>query len=218
MLATILPEHRQLFFDNGYIEFEKLFSLDRIRTLEIALEKEICKKLDYPEKFAHHIPAVEQYKEGYDLWRNNDTVRTMTRNKLIGNIMLDLLKERELFLAYDMIINNCAPQSNETVSLQDISSIDGMAGAAIICIREDRGDLPTPNWLPKKIGDVTFIKDDYELEENLQHDGRYFLLGYARKPLIYHYNEKNAHNHALQKMGYDFGDVLSEATHPRIKL
>ncbi len=186
MRTTISAQQSSFFTKNGYIEFGGV-DLD----LE-ALFKET----------------------GRDQWQKSAAIRAILLRKL-GPIALVLAGKKTLRIGADWHIPaGLAPKQQGRC--EELFSIQGLQIGCIIA-KECPTMLPSPLGLlplPTTPGHVLFFRTNLILDWPKCPPVDLYLAAFALPNGMYVENRKDPHTNDLKKLGYSFGDVLRNDTHP----
>ncbi|HRD55544.1 MAG TPA: hypothetical protein PLC42_04015, partial [Parachlamydiaceae bacterium] len=139
----------------------------------------------------------------------------------------ELIEFRPLRFGYDQLFVNSKRDDEwnpykslilEPAALKDISSLQGVLCAAMICLKSDTDSVAVESpFFPKTAGNVTFFSGDALVNFNaLMGSGeqRYLMLVYTHPTAIYYLEEKDPKTHHLKSLGYVFGDRLNDKLNP----
>jgi hypothetical protein len=108
------------------------------------------------------------------------------------------------------------PLFPEPFCLQKVSCFQPICGAVFLRLSDD----PTPPpILPQKAGSTLFVGPNFPIPWSSflqQTPSSFFLIAYCTDRTVYVLEKRDPHTHALKKLGYGFGDLLEEKTHPII--
>jgi hypothetical protein len=204
MRAVMTSQQTAFFTQNGYIEIEGL-------------------NFDPEELFATARAASKIQPFGRDLWRQAPLLRRLLLSKL-GPAIFQLIA-KPVRLACDQWM----PLSQATLKpspAQDLFCIQGLVLCALFtaspvappAVRAAAFGIPPFTGHP---GRVLFVKPNIALNWPLlaQCPADIYLAAYALSNQgVYVHNPKDPATHALKDLGYEFGDVLTEAEHPSLQL
>lgn len=168
MRFTTSFEHRDFFSKNGYIEFEKLISLEECALL---LSK----------------------KTGLDLWRRDPLIKKISLRSQFGEIASQLSRTKVLRIGFDLLLDPL-----HSPSLLD-SSLKPSIGLLIILAGE-------------KTGSGLFFHPKLLFPQM----EKAFLITYCESKTLYHFKKEDPYTHHVKKLGYAFGDLIKNDTHPLI--
>ena len=206
-MRTLITAQQITFFrQNGYIEFEMNIDLP-------SLFSEIESVLKARGNTGRTTPE-ELIRMGRDLWRDSPLLKTLLLRKFSS--LAQSLVDKPLRVGLDQWIPEQYAWKN-AAPFKDLFCIQGLALGAILSFKEI--ELPKPAALgllpfPKVPGSVLFLKPELllNLQEPLGAD-RYFAA-YAFQNAVYISNLKDPSVHGLKDLGYAFGDVLQNYSHP----
>ena len=159
MQFALTPDHREFFNKNSYIELEGLLLADQIALLRKNADETLSSRLRLPAAKLNELQAVDLFKAGYDLWRDNETIKKTTQKKALAALASDLFQTLPIRLAFDEYIytsKSAAAPFSQAFSLQETSCLSPLAGALILPLE----DLEQPLSffpLPIKSGNGLFI-------------------------------------------------------------
>jgi len=220
MKPTVLSQHINFFQKHGFIEFEDIFSLERMNTFF----EDTRNYLESKSKICFSdISFLQSYKYGRDFWRFSDKAFAIIKEKDILEI-IHLLCKKDIFrIAFDQILKisgcdfsdiNFLPNS----SLEKTSSIQPLLAGVIICVKKEKEDFENHDLIfPQKEGNILIIAPSFvmpfqsliKLKNSL-----YYLIGYAPISSQYVENKADIHTNDCKRYGYGFGDVLKDKSHP----
>lgn len=215
MRTLVTAQQTAFFAQNGYIEFEGIdFDNDEIFA---AAESVLTGRAG---AMVSRVPSSQLYALGRDLWREKKPLETLLL-RTIAPVALSLVA-KPLRLACDQWIP--AGYSWEKASaFKDLFCIQGLALGVVLCsaaiplpARAPLGLLP----LPKGPGSILFLKPELlidwpSLAKSPAAD--LYFAAYAHRSAVYVQNPRDPSTNALKKLGYHFGDVLQNRSHPLLK-
>lgn len=162
----------------------------------------------------------ELFISGRDLFREDPVISKITLNRCLAQTAALLFDVSSIRIGYDQILRtttlNHSPFTH-TSPLQEVSCLQPILGGVIIRLLPD--PYP-PVFLPQKVGNAVFFRPDFSLpwssffQTPLQ---SFLLITYVPKKCLYLLVPEDLHTHALKKLGYGFGDLLRNETHPVFK-
>lgn len=216
MKTEITAQQAAFFTQNGYIEFEGIdFSHEKIFA---SARKTLASRFKTSADKLSRIPQSELYRHGRDLWRSEESLKTLLVQKLFP-LAAVLGGKRSLRVACDQWI----PADytwNKSCALKDLFSVQGIVIGALICdtectlpVRGPLGLLP----LPSKPANILFFKSHILLDwpQLLQSSlTDMYLIAYALPNAVYIQNTQDPATNDLKHLGYGFGDPLKNEFHP----
>ena len=193
MKFALVKEHRDFFARHRYIEFDGILSDKEDSELNQAITSLLIKKIQ-PKPFSDASPR-DLYLAGRDLWREDPAIAKISLKKSLAEIAGELFKESELRIAFDQF-----QEETFSLSIEQMSSISPILGAVAIP-------------LGGQAGRAIYFSASAPL--NLHFFSRQLLIiAYSANKSQYTLNEKDPNTHNLKKIGYAFGDLLKNDTHP----
>lgn len=189
--ATI-KEQRDFFKKNQKIEFEHLLTQEQCQQIQNCIYND----------------------QNRDLWRRNAAIKKISLSKDLAQIAAELMEVRELFIAYDQVLNGV---SEASCTLAEISCVQGMVCTWVFCIKAPSNAVV--GFFPSTIGSAVFFSAETPIpfEELLSlENGIYFMVAYAKKGSVYIHQTQDPHLHEWKELGLNFGDRLGRATHPSV--
>lgn len=200
MKFAVDSSHRDYYRKEKSIEFEQLVSDAQLLELKNTLKSWLGKK------------NLEQaFKEGRDLWRQLEPFKKLMRSPALAEIAAQLNDLRQVRVGFDQYLPGSIPLKEGT-SLQEGSSIQGVAGGVIICLQ------PSPEketFFPKTAGNGVFIAPEKQFYK-VPADGEYILLVYTGPKPMFVEHPDDIHGFTFKNLGYGYGDKLRIDTHPYI--
>lgn len=143
---------------------------------------------------------------GRDLWRVNESLKTMVRCRPIVNVVSQLLNEKLIRLCYDQYLPKIRSEYREwtdgTASLRSLSSYRGKSCAVLIPLSEQ--------------GNALFVNPDWKLELNEWIDVEipHYLIYYTTLGAHFILNKQDPGSSRMNRLGYLNGDRLKEEINP----
>lgn len=223
MKLAIDNVQRQYFRKNHAIEFELLSPL-QLDELNHGIEQALGPSAGES--------ADKTFAAGRDLWRRNELVKKYVTNRSLAEIASELIEYKPLRLAFDQFYPSLSKTSpflqkglykqflQQPRSLKEISSIQGLLCGLVICLSGEPGEENKPVTIfPSIPGNGTFFSVDavLDFQELLQEQAhRYLMVAYTHATSIYVLEENDPQTHELKRLGYVFGDKLSDRDHPLV--
>lgn len=233
---ALAKEHRLHFERQQLLELEGILAPLQIHQLQEKINQVISHSA--PPKNWKRASVVERnFKEGRDLWRKDQAIRKLVTDKGLAKIASELLGGKFLRLGYDQLLSNVAflndplevlpadsiyaPLLNKPTTLEEMSCIQGVLCGVCICLSSSEtiteSLLPQNSLFSNHLGNVVFFSADKSIDfSELKNcpSQEFLLIAYAAKTALYVPNEADAHQHALKKLSYVFGDRLTDELHP----
>jgi hypothetical protein len=214
MRTAINAEHRHFFAKNHYIEFEDL--VEEADLVREHVDQLLAKRT---KKIIDTRTPKELFIAGRDMFRDDPVIRKTSLSRTLAQTASLLCDKAPVRIAYDQVLRTTsltgAPFSHP-LSLSQTSCYQPILCGAIIRLTPD---LHPPQFLPQKPGNVVFFKPDFILPwvSFFQAPSQSFLLiAYAPHKCLYVLTPEDLHSHDLKKLGYGFGDILKDETHPLV--
>jgi hypothetical protein len=214
MRFKITGDHRKVFEKQGFIAFENVLPKSLVVEAAAGVDTVLSKRL---KKLIDTASPHELFKVGRDVWRQEGVVSRLVQNRAMAQIGAELFKESRLLLAFDQSLRATATVGLieiEPMSLAEMSSIQPLAGAALVRLKG--GAMPSP-LLPPLETDVVFITPQLQIPWPLffqESHHSFILIAYAPAKAQYLLEKKDLHTHELKKLGYVFGDRIRPPHHP----
>jgi hypothetical protein len=237
MKLTVSGEHKDFFQKNHAIEFEGLFNADQAKRLVGAVDMALAARLDIRPGELHQMPPEKLFAAGHDLWRVNDSLRTIVMKRQFAQIAAQLTGQRTLRLGYDQLfpsLKNLVYQTKEgaysdllsrPATLSEISSLQGIVCGLMLCLgREEEKDDEVSGTTAVQIftphqGHGVFFQPQALMDFpnlNKVFGRRYLLIVYTHSTSVYVQRPADPHSTVLKQMGYSYGDKLLDKWHPII--
>lgn len=229
MKFTVSPEQKRFFERHQVLELEGLLSANHFEALKNAINKTLALRLNIDESKLSRSSAQQLFSAGRDLWRSHAEVKKMIVSPVLGDLLFELLDTRPIRLAYDQILPSQRTVSSTTAeptnyadllryntTLEEISSVQGIAGAAVICLEAPYS--PLEGW-PSVPGNALIVtgKTILHLSHLQQHvGGLYYIVVFAKEKGVYILNSSDPHTHSFKQAGYNPGDRLTEKFNPTV--
>lgn len=216
-------EDQRFFRYSHHIEFSDFLSTSQVDELTAIIESGYDKPIDQT--------PLDLYINGYDQFRQNKKLKRFVTNPKLAEIAAQLSNEKTLRLAFTQTLAanqllSPLPLSN-SADLQSLSSVNPLSIGLIIRLKgssttekelltaseEERLLLPEP----QTAGSLLYFPPDIPLDLNsllVEKESLFLLIAYAPHKIQYRHNPTNPHAHTLKRLGYVFGDLLNETTHP----
>ncbi len=229
MKFTISPEQKRFFDRLQILEVEGILSDQQFSMLKKAVEQTLALRLHIDPLRLNRATAQQLFSAGRDLWRSHPEIKKIAASQAFGNVLYELLDVRPIRLGFDQILPSeraVLPEAAEpslyadllryNTTLEQISSIQGIAGAMIICL--EAPSVVQEGW-PSVPGSAVFVSSKAILPFSSlrQHQGAlYYVAVFCKDRSVYAMNPLDPHTHSLKQAGYNPGDRLNEKFNPTI--
>lgn len=247
MKFSVIKEQRFFFQQNHWIECEGILSENQLQTLSREIPTVCTERLKTPEEKAS---SEELFEVGRDLWRGTSALKKIILSKDLAQIASELIEQQPLRMGYDQLfpplslgtsLNGVyAAYLNECLSLEEISSVQGILCGLMLCISEPQvnttakaSDPPSEALADPAERAQPILNDIFPLNKgngiffapNIPIDfsatkrfsgGNYLLITYAKSNSVYYRQQKDPHLHHFKQLGYHFGDKLTEVLNPLV--
>ncbi len=214
MRFKLIADHRKFFSQEKQIELEDVFKPEAIEALSGLVDQILGQKM---RKLIETEPPHNLFKVGRDLWRDHPDIKHFVCHRTIGHLAGQLYDPPLLQLAFTQVFRTTEQTGFSLLppsSLQEISCIQPLAGAALIRLKGKAHHSPL---LPKKRENLVFFAPDllipWEIFFQEPHQS-YLLIAFAPAKALYLLEKRDLHTHDLKKLGYVFGDRLKGELHP----
>lgn len=147
-----------------------------------------------------------------DLWRDMPAVKSLVLSRRLSELVDQFVLERPIRLAFDHWIPAASIEAPLfTHDLQTSSSVQPLVGLFLICVHTQ---TEQEGW---HVGDALFFgpKTAPEIFQQLPVSWASFLVvAYAKAQCRYVEAVHDPALYALKRLNYNFGDPLTDATHP----
>lgn len=219
--------HRDYFYKHGMIEFDQLFNEGQIKELNQAIHTILLKEIPPNREKLPPSSSDGLFKVGRDLWRKNESIQKLILHKRLAEVAIELMEVKSLRMGYDQLffgeqkpIDSKNPYHQllmQTGSLQDISCLKPVICGLMICLEDAQSDDETSPLFSKKAGNGVFFKPEIPMDlQYLTHatKSRYLLIAFVDSRTVYVLNDRDPNTHELKRLGYVFGDRLTDSLHP----
>lgn len=189
MKFAITSDQLDFYHKQGFIEFEDLLMVDAISSTA-----------------------------RFDLWRQEPAIKKALFKPAFNKIVAELFRVPVLRMGFDLLVDTTqgTPPCTARISFQEMSCVQPLAGALLVLLTPP--DAPSSEiLLPSKVGSGIFFQPsqiiDWPRLMKLS-SLRCLIIGYAPKIALYRLEPRNLYTHEWKKMGYAFGDRLTDSTHP----
>ena len=209
MRPLITAQQAAFFSQNGYIEFEISFNSEE-------LFASIDQILATRKKAS---PSAELYVLGRDLWREAKPLEALFLRKLAS--IAQALSGKQLRFLLDQWIP-AGEFEAKAAPFKELFCIQGFELGVFLSPAEIPLPLAAPLGLlplPKTPKTILFVKPTLLLDwPTLSKLSPVYFGAYGLKNSVYVHNPNDKATHTLKQLGYHFGDVLKNSSHPLLKL
>lgn len=212
---TVNVEHRDFFRKNGWIQFESLLTQNQVANWNLAIEHALSKRLHLPVEQIRKGPVEKLLNVGYDLWRDDDTLKKGVSIPSLAQVAFELTQIKPIRLGFDRLLMHDHFASYSQKNFNEMSCINGLSILLLICLTQ--GDAESDPIFPNNAGSGIYFSPSFpfDFSQLASHPNqRYFLIGYADYYSQYLFNENDPFGHQLKNIGYVFGDPLKDDLHP----
>lgn len=238
MKFAIAKQHRDFFHKNQCIEFTDLLNEKVCQDLISLIDLVLSERMNVPANQLNKQNSSKLFMAGHDLWRGNESIRKIVTLPRLAEIAAELIETMPLRLGYDQLFpgvhksvldlsqNLYSDLLTHVYTLEDISSMQGVLCGLMLCL-----SAPEKPPIPEEItqeetktglfsltaGSGVYFSPKFSIDFNtlatLQ-GYRYLMIVYVHPTSVYILKETDLHTHALKRLGYVFGDRLSEKLNP----
>jgi len=215
MKYLILDSLIKFFDENGFIEFNNVFSSNDLEMLNLEIDK---------LNLFRHPSFIENFKNSRDLFRKSNNFKKIILNNKIISIIKSLSKEVQFRLALDQVMfTKDKNPFDEKVEVNDFFSLQGLFLIFIVRLDESILDpnlsineVKEEDILPKKRGSIMFLKNTSFLnfKSMFEKPQKFLIVGFSNFNTLYKIAKKDPNPNFLKTLGYNFGDSLKNSTHP----
>lgn len=191
---ALAKEHREFYAHHHYIEFEELLSKEDSEILRKKTEEILTARIK-PASLASRT-AHELYLAGRDLWRDDLILQKIVFKRTLSEVAAALFKQSFLRVAFDQYQDEIFP-----LSLQQMSCLTPLVGALALPLDE------------KNEGKGIYFSSTKPLSLPFC-NSPLLIIAYTGKKTQYIFKETDFHTHVPKKLGYGFGDLITNETHP----
>lgn len=243
MKLAISPEQRQFFRKHHQLELEGLLKPEQLKKINASLEGVIAQRLNIKPDRAFLETSGRLYASGHDVWRSDETLKKLVLNSQFAELVSELIEFKPLRIGFDQFYPSLPIEYLRTShrdsyrevilkanSLKNLSSVQGTLCGLLICLsgstqEDSEGATETDPAnahsqtvaFPKVAGNgIVFTADAMiDFHTLLQKEPhRYLLITYAHPTSIYFFQESDPLTHEMKRLGYVFGDRLSDKLNP----
>lgn len=236
-IAALTAEHRQFFFKFGHLHLQEIFSSMQ----SAALQQEIGEIWAARSRDKNLVVSEQATLVTRDLWRQCPTWQKALRFAPLGTLMAQLWSRTPLRLLYDQLLyptsNSGASSSQSAFSIEGMSSFSRTVGGIVLCLGSDgtsvrfsatfpsaiEGETPSCATFECTAGSGVLIAPTAQirfLENRTCHSKVAKPIGLlacaGELSARYIENRSDPGQSALFHLGYSFGDLLRDNTHPHL--
>ena len=225
MHFSVVREHRDFFRKNHWLECEGVLSQDELGRAAQSISQALAKRLGVTDSV--RTPADQVFAAGRDLRRETPALKKIVCSHFLGEIAGELIERKPLRLGYDMLLpapfaDFLATGSYEefigkTPTLIEMSGIQGVLCGAMLCISGPSAEVETHGLFSTVPGSAVYFKPDWPLplhELRARKGHLYLLIVYVDPKAVYCRQEQDPHLHEFKRLGYQFGDRLTDTLNP----
>ena len=216
MRFSLTKEHKEFFYKHLFIEFEEVLSPDQIASLKVSIQHVMAKRDS--KIYKEGTPLI-----GRDLFRDDKDIRKFILSKNFAHVVKDLCSKDSLRMAFDQYLNPKKTGPKFFSKLSSFKEASCLADTYAILIfklsgkeftRPEEGPfLPSPH----KVGSLLIVHPDKILNfEGLleSSDDELYIITYGSDKLLYRPSNLDPAEPLIKRMGYAYGDLMKEQTHP----
>ncbi len=219
MRLAISPDHKEFFLKNNYIEFEELLSAGQLADLRKSADETLASRIKISASKPGYSPSKAAFHAGYDLWRDNASVKKAVQKKEFALLASELFQTLPLRCAFDQYFSTAQISTSpfpEATTLQESSCLTPLAGALILLL----DDLLKPLSsfpLPINAGNGLFISPSLPIpwpEIFSLPDLKMLIIGYSGKKTMFSAGTRDPRAMDVKMQGYVFNEFLNDSKHP----
>jgi hypothetical protein len=233
MRWNLSSQQKDFFQKQQMIEFDELLTETQTTSLAESCHRALGANLGVAPTEVSKKSPEEIFTHGRDLSRQEPLIRKIVTNPHIAEIAAELTHQPLLKLAYDQVLSfTLSPKSDQNTqspfvsllesppSLQEMSCFQDILCGLLICLsneKNEKNDSLSP--FSCKPGSGVFFTPTLRLSLDQlygDHEALYLLIAYASPRSVYIFQPSDPNTHNLKKLGYVFGDRLSEKFHPTV--
>jgi len=209
MTITLTSQQTSFFNKNGFLELEGVFTSIEAKKYHIAI-------LEALEKRKETNPIVQ----GRDLWRDSPTLKSLACSRKLSSIALMATGKSSIRLGVDQWFPPSYTQAKPE-NIKNLFSIQGLLCGMLIQLQPGTFEIPekvSPLGLlpfPQSQGSVLLVKPALLLNwPSISTQIGLYLVAYTEPASVYIQNLTDPAGPSLKKLGYGYGDLLKNETHP----
>jgi hypothetical protein len=207
-MRVVVSREQHFFFERcNYLCLENVLTNREIDDLTQAAERELLMRWSAQpqERFDDSTVLF-----GKNLSLSSEPIRKILFSLRLSEIAFQLTNKRPLRFGFDQMWR--IPHIPTDCTIDSLSSVAPLVVGVIIALDERRG--VKEEMFPFERGSVTFISPTLRLCVPQGDRGRFLLMAFAHDRPQYRFQPSDVHTHELKRLGYVFGDILKETTHP----
>lgn len=241
MKLAISPEQRQFFRKHRKLELEDLLKSDQLKKINLGLESVLEQRLNVKRDRVFLEPPGRIYAAGRDLWRSDEALKKLVLSSQLAELASELIEFKPLRIGFDQFYPSMPVEARpigysdsyrETLlhpqTLKDLSCVQGVLCALAICLAGSENDAPkiqsaeapalsSSVIFPSRAGNAVIFDPQVTIDFHsiLQEEPhRYLLITYTHATSLYFLQETDPLTHEMKRLGYVFGDRLSDKLNP----
>jgi len=231
MKFAVIGEHRDCLRKQGWIEFDELLTLDQLAIIEKETTLVLANRLKEPVNKIFKLPSEELFSSGKDLWRESQSLKKIVLSKTLAEVASELIEYKPLRYGYDLLLpspskpilynqGSLSAILTQTPTLEEISCVQGLRCGLILCIQSSQPiDNENKSFFSNQPGNGVFFRPDTPIPFNelTKHAGNlYLMLVYTDAKAVYRMEPNDPHVNNFKKIGYNFGDKLTDTLNPLV--
>lgn len=220
MRYLITSQQASYFQKHKQIEFDELLSKEEARRAFISCDLLLQKRLQITPDQLVMQPQEKLISAERDLFREDSYLAKIAKRRAFAEILHELTKTSPVRLAFDYLFytnEKKNPFFGKKMPLQEFFSVQNLCGFLLLRLSFSKQPREDEDPIPKKIGNGFFFAPHAEVDLSplfTLPSQMFYLIGYAKAKSIYISNDQDPHKNYLKKLGYSFGDLLSDKHHP----
>lgn len=223
MNFAVIGQHRDFFRKQQWIECEGMLSPAELGKVNAGVANALAHKLNMPAAAVLQTPAAQLLAAGRDLWRSNHSLKKILLHKNLASVGAALIEQQPLRYGYDQLFP-ASPQTfdvGQPLTLEEMSCIQGVLCGAMLCVQQPQDEPATePSALFSLTpGNAVYFSPAFPIPfQDLVHRAGYIylMIVYVKESAVYQSQDKDPHVHDLKRLGYYFGDRLSNHLNPLV--
>lgn len=226
MKYSVDNSHREFFAQSGWIEFEGLLSATQLAEANAAIDQVLAKRLETNAARMSLADPDALYLAGRDVWRESPVLQKLILQRPLAEMVADLVELRPLRLAFDQVYAHYPREEGVSIHkrlewdpvcgpLEALAPFQGLACGLFLCL--DCAADAAPSFFSRQPGNGICVGPDINLNISQLFRGgrqRYLLITYGKAVTLFVHQLKDPHMTTLRRLGYSFGDRLTDRLHP----
>lgn len=206
MKLSVTSQQHEYFQAQHLIVFEGVLSKEEISELEANIDKTLALNLKRTVDQVWRESPEKLFLAGLNLWQSSIPIRKLITSSRLSNVASQLLNQKPMRMGYDLYIKPGNAHFLEPLRpFREICCIQGLLGGILICLEGE------------KAGNMAVFGPELQINPTTVFAGKPFLLvTYAHPTSLFIRNLSDPMCLVLQKMGYRYGDRLTDALNPII--